>query len=76
MFRSKVSHIQLAAITKSEYLKKYGANTILKPIVEDIKKLVSDVMSNVRFSYILLLLYMYMYIGVRVYVSDQRSASM
>ena len=42
LFRSKVSRIQLAAIVKSELLKKYGANKILKPIIEDIKKLVSN----------------------------------
>ena len=39
--RSKVRHIQLAAIAKSEHLKKYGANAILQPIIQDIKKLVS-----------------------------------
>ena len=42
LFHSKVSRIQLATIAKSEHLKKYGANTILKPIIEDIKKLVSS----------------------------------
>ena len=41
MFRSKLKHIQLVALARSEDMKKYGANTILKPIVEDIKKLVS-----------------------------------
>ena len=37
MFRSKVRRIQLAAIAKSELLKKYGMNAILEPIVADIK---------------------------------------
>ena len=40
--RSKLGHIQLVAIAKSHVVKKYGANAILKPIVEDIKKLVSQ----------------------------------
>ena len=40
MFRSKVRRIQLAAIAKSEHVKKYGMNAILEPIVADIKKLV------------------------------------
>ena len=40
-FRSKVKRIHLLAIAKCEHLKKYGTNAILKPIIEDIKKLVS-----------------------------------
>ena len=40
MFRSKARHIQLVAVVKSEYLKKYGAQSILKQVVDDIKKLV------------------------------------
>ncbi len=56
MFRSQVKHIHLAAIAKVEHLKKYGCNAILKPIVEDIKKLVSKLIMNqyywcVTFSY-------------------------
>lgn len=43
MFRSKVRRIQLVAIAKSEHFKKYGANAILKPIIEDIKKLVKKI---------------------------------
>ena len=40
LFRSKIRHIQLVALAKSERLKKYGVNAILEPIVNDIKKLV------------------------------------
>ena len=42
MFRSKVKHIHLAAIAKVDHLKKYGCNAILKPMIEDIKTLVSN----------------------------------
>ena len=41
MLRSKVRRIQLVAIAKSEHFKRYGANLILQPMIEDIKKLVS-----------------------------------
>ncbi len=39
--RSKLSSINLLAITKEKHLKKYGMDTILKPIVNDLKRLVS-----------------------------------
>ena len=42
MFRSKLRRINLAAIAKCEQIKKYGINAVLKPIMEDIKKLVSS----------------------------------
>ncbi len=34
------------ALMKSDYMKEYGANAILKPIIEDIKKLVSFIFSD------------------------------
>lgn len=40
MFRSKMRRIQLVALAKSEHLKKYGANAILKPLFDDVKTLV------------------------------------
>jgi len=38
--RSKLKGIQLLGICKSNLIKVYGINSILKPIVDDIKKLV------------------------------------
>ena len=40
--RSKMKYIHLAAIAPAGLIKTYGANTIMKLIVEDIKKLVRD----------------------------------
>lgn len=39
MFRSKLRRINLLAIAKCEHIKKYGIDVVLKPILEDIKKL-------------------------------------
>jgi hypothetical protein len=39
--RSNLSSIHLVAITNRSHIKKYGMNTILQPLVNDIKKLVS-----------------------------------
>ena len=41
--RSKLSSIRLLAITNRNHIKTYGMNSILQPIVDDVKKLVSDV---------------------------------
>ena len=38
--RSKLRSIQLLALVKSTLIKKYGMNVIMKPIVEDLKRLV------------------------------------
>ncbi|XP_065887419.1 uncharacterized protein [Dysidea avara] len=38
-YRSRISSIQLVALVKSHYISCYGMDTVLKPIVEDIKKL-------------------------------------
>ena len=38
--RSKMKHIQLAAIATCGVMKKYGIDVVMKPILEDIKKLV------------------------------------
>jgi len=37
---SKVHTMQLVAIVKKFYIDKYSMNTVLKPIVKDVKKLV------------------------------------
>ena len=39
--RSKLKSIQLAALVKPTHLVKYGMNVVLRPIVDDLKKLVS-----------------------------------
>ena len=44
--RSKLGHIKLVAITKSSVVKNYGANAILKPVVEDVKKLVRQCITS------------------------------
>ena len=41
-FGSKVKYIQVVAIAKTEHVKQYGCNAILKPLVDDVKKLVSE----------------------------------
>ena len=41
-FRSKLKSIQLAALVRRVHLVKYGMNAVLRPIVDDLKKLVSD----------------------------------
>ena len=40
-FRSKLKSIQLVALVKHVHLVKYGMNAVLRPIVDDLKKLVS-----------------------------------
>ena len=40
-YRSTYKMIQLAALCKVQYINKYSLDLVLKPIVEDIKKLVS-----------------------------------
>ena len=39
-YRSRVASIQLLGLVKSTYISEYGMDAVLKPIVEDIKKLV------------------------------------
>ena len=39
-FRSKLKSIQLAALVRRVHLVKYGMNAVLRPIVDDLKKLV------------------------------------
>ena len=39
-FRSKLSSIQLVAIVKSTVLSAYGMDAVLRPFVDDLKKLV------------------------------------
>ena len=40
-YRSRISSIQLVALVNSDHICCYGMDKVLKPIVEDIKKLVS-----------------------------------
>ena len=46
-FRSKLRGIQLLALCKQKYLKTYGINAILHPLIEDIKKLVSEYLTYI-----------------------------
>jgi len=39
-YRSQISAIHLVALVKSTYIGTYGMDSVLKPIVEDVKKLV------------------------------------
>ena len=39
--RSKLKSIQLLALVKNSLIKKYGMNSVLEPIVKDLKALVS-----------------------------------
>lgn len=41
-FRSKLKSIQLVALVRRVHLVKYGMNAVLRPIVDDLKRLVSD----------------------------------
>lgn len=40
-FRSKLSSIHLITIVKTSLIVQYGIDTVLKPFIEDLKKLVS-----------------------------------
>ena len=40
-YRSRLKSIQLLALCKTSYIKKYSLHAVLSPIVNDIKKLVS-----------------------------------
>ena len=40
-YRSKLKSIQLLALVKNSLIKKYGMNSVLEPIVKDLKALVS-----------------------------------
>ena len=40
-YRSTYKMIQLAALCKVQYINKYSLDCVLRPMVEDIKKLVS-----------------------------------
>ena len=42
MLRSKVRRIQLAALARSEDLKKYGMNAISEPIIDDVKRFLQN----------------------------------
>ena len=42
-YRSKLKSINLLAIVESRYLKKYGMDVILAPLIEELKTLGSDV---------------------------------
>ena len=46
-YRSTLENIQLVAVTKSSVLQEYGSDHILKPIMDDIKKL-EEVSSNLQ----------------------------
>jgi len=39
-YRSQISAIHLVALVKSTYIGTYGMDSVLKPIVDDVKKLV------------------------------------
>ena len=41
MYRSKLKHIQLVALCKHKYIKKYSIQAVLEPFIEDLKLLVS-----------------------------------
>jgi hypothetical protein len=41
-FRSQLRNIQLAAIVKCKYIKQYSMDAILKPIIDDLEKLVNN----------------------------------
>ena len=45
-YRSKLKSIQLVALCKNRYIKKYSLNAILTPIVSDLKKLVSAICNH------------------------------
>ena len=41
-FRAQLRNIQLAAIVKCKYIKTYSMDAVLKPVVDDLAKLVSS----------------------------------
>lgn len=58
MYWSKLKSIQLVALCKHRYIKKYSIHSVLAPFVEDMKKLVSDT-----------LMYMYVHIPVHIFIT-------
>ncbi|XP_051165636.1 uncharacterized protein LOC127284290 [Leptopilina boulardi] len=42
-YRSALQHIHLVAIVRSKYVKQYGLNNIMKPVVKDLKKIESGI---------------------------------
>ena len=51
-YRSKLSTIQLVAIVKHKHLSMYGMDAVLRPFVDDIKKLVSVNLDGILCMYI------------------------
>ena len=47
-FRSRLSSIHLVAIVNRNVLSQYGMDSVLRPFVDDLKKLVSMYMYSVR----------------------------
>ena len=45
-FRSKLSSIQVVTIVKTTLISQYGIDAVLKPFIEDLKKLVSEYVSQ------------------------------
>ena len=45
-YRSKLSTIQLVAIVKHKYLSAYGMDAVLRPFVDDMKKLILLLMAS------------------------------
>ena len=39
-FRSKLSSIELVCVTKTKHIARYGMDAILRPFIDDVKKLV------------------------------------
>ncbi len=50
-YRSRLKGIQLVALCKSKFIKEYSMDAILQPVVEDLKKLVSQYGYTFRISY-------------------------
>ena len=57
-YRSKLTSIQLLGIVKKSVLDSYGMNAILKPFVEDFKKLVGNTVRSCCTVVILLILFL------------------
>ena len=57
--RSSLKSIQLVAICKNTYIKKYGMNIVLQPFIEDMQKLVKFLKSISVVTYIFANMFQY-----------------
>ena len=61
MYRSQLSNIHLVAIAKTGHIDTYGMDAVLKPFVDDLKKLV-----HILYTELVTIMCLIPYIGTRI----------